>query len=339
MIVFQDGLDSFATTSDIGLRFTNGGAATLNLTGGRYGGGSIVLSGSVGSYFGFALPNPSIPGTGWQETWTGFGATITSAGNGGLISWTGVSGAYATLTYDYLTSQFTINDGNTNPGFSYTVSSGWHWFETRMLSAADEGQFELWIDNTKIYENDNIGPSDNHDNAVTSIQIGGNESVGMTVDDIYSLTTSGGGNNVVRLGDGRMVINLPNADVGPNNGTPSGGSSHYAMVDEPQSDYGATYLTINPTSGQQETFSTTSMSETPAEVFSVRVITVAQKTDGGSASQEAIVISDSVTGTGVVFNPTTTWGQSSDIFETDPSTSASWLYTAVNALSVGVKVP
>ena len=156
-----------------------------------------------------------------------------------------------------------------------------------------------------------------------------------TLDDLYILDATQGA-NTTRLGDCRIATLLPTANAGPNNGTPSAGAA-YACVSEAR--WNTTdYVTLTNTTGQEELYSMGSLPMTPTAVFGVRVLSIADKSDSGAAGFYPAVKSGGVEGDATGVPILTTWARQYGIFETDPSTSAAWTASAVNAMACGVKV-
>jgi hypothetical protein len=156
-------------------------------------------------------------------------------------------------------------------------------------------------------------------------------------DDWYILNTQGS-TNTTRLGDSRIETLLPNSDAGPNNGTPSTGSSHYAMIDAAQNNGGSNYITIANTSGQEELFGENSLSRSPSTVFAVKVLNIVKKTDAGNCNGNSIIVSNGVSSIANSTPLLTSFSSTVGIFETDPNTSSAWTTSGVNASNAGFKI-
>jgi hypothetical protein len=130
-----------------------------------------------------------------------------------------------------------------------------------------------------------------------------------------------------------IVYNLtPTSDV-QLNWTPSVGSNGYSILDNiPPVD--TTFITApNPPPAPY----ICTLSDLPPDVTSVKALMTfvrAAKTDGGDASLQVSLISDSSTGNGADRPITVAQTYWRDVQEIDPATSSPWLPSAVNAVEM-----
>jgi hypothetical protein len=342
-LIHLDGFDEYAQNSDMGFYYTNPDNWNVDTTGGRYGGGSFYMSGG-GEGFGYPMPAAQ------TEVWIGFAMACnngaTDGTNRAVLSFFSAAGLEASIFYCSQTSTWTCYRGNTNTllgsGYgNFGNATVWHWVEFHYKISATAGVMEVWVDGVQVVDVTGADTTQNSSTQFTLIDWGYNGNQGSCssyIDDSYVLNTSGSANNT-RLGDSRIESLKPTSDAGPNNGTCSSGSAHYAMVDENQNDGSTTTITIANTSGQEELFGMASLAGTPATVHAVKVLNIVQKTDGGACNGEAVVSSGGTPAEGSSTSLLTTFSPCLGIFETDPNTSAAWAYTAVNAMECGFQIP
>lgn len=336
-MLHMDGFDSQAVSADLSFQYNYSGV-TLGTTTGRFGGGGISMS-SSGEFMSRAL------GSGITELWMGFAVNISyTANNDAVIAgFKSALGFEATFLLNGATGLLKATSGEDNTLLgSATISgynSSWHWFEFHYKYDSSAGIMEVWMDNTQVLNITGVNTERNAGQTIIGAQIGSIDfnCVSGVYDDLYILTLTGGGNET-RLGDSKIVTLVPMLDAGPNNGTPSVGSDHFACVDEVQWSP-ATYLTMSNTSGQEELFDMGSLSGMPASVWAVKVLAYAEKSDAGDASLEYVVKSGGTSaaqGSAVLSTDYQSYGS---IFEVDPNTSAQWTSSAVNSMECGVQVP
>ena len=333
-ILWQDGFDLYNSQTDIGMAYTSI-SGTIVTTGGRFGGGAW----EAGSGLVRSIPASS-------EIWSSFALNASSSGSSDrtIAMFGSTSGIEDTVTYNPSTGLWKVWRGATSTVLNTTASmltAGWHWIDIHCKLSATVGVLELWIDGTQII---NVtGANTIYNSGITQLvtaHFGDNlygQSLTMYIDDWIVNDLSGSINNG-RVGDSRIETLVPTSDAGTNNATPSTGTSHYAVVDEPQFDV-TDYLTMPNTSGDKEVFGHGALVSTPAIVHAVAVKMVSQKSDAGAYSLEPLVVSNTTEGDGSSQALTTSWGIQSSVFEADPHTSAAWTYANVNSASIGYKVP
>ena len=337
MLIHMDGFDSYANNSDLGFQY--GGGASVSTTGGRFGQGALY----IGNYNQWILKTFNAPVT---EIWIGFAMkTYFSNGTYPLICIMNAGGIDATLAWSADSSYFYMTRGSFTDtvigtgGYKLIGNNLWHFVELHYKIDPSAGIAELWIDNTQIFNNTSVNTTKFGNTSFGTFRFGGddNNAAQAYYDDMYILDTTGSYNNT-RLGDSRIQTLRPNSDAGPNDGTPSTAGPHYAMVNAPQNNGGATYITVAGTSDQEELFGMTSLSGTPTEVFAARVLNYAEKTDGGTLNSNAVIVSNSVVGNGETQNLLTNYSGMYGIFETDPSTGVAWTPAGINAADCGFKI-
>jgi hypothetical protein len=343
MLLHIDGFDSYSTSSDLTqLEYTTiGPGMQFSTTGGRFGGGTIIAN-SPGTdnnpvYLVKTLPySPS-------EIWMGI--AILSPGynvNTGIFSIISSSGVEAVITYNPGTGVWSAWRGS---GSELLASAGlnignnsWHWVDFHYIMSTSVGVMEIWVDGTQIVNLTGANTTQNSYTVFPTVSLAcSSMNSAMNFDDWYILDTNGSINNT-RLGDSRIETLHPSSDAGPNNGTPSTAGPHYLMVNELQWNT-SNSIVLTGTSGQEELFGMTSLLTTPMTIHGVRVLATSAKTDAGSLTANTIVSSNSIVAAGNTSALSTTFIHTWNIFETDPSTSNAWIYTAINSMDCGFKIP
>lgn len=334
-ILLMDGFDLYNNTTDLGLRYT-GTSMQFSTTAGRWGGGAFQL-GSVGQiYMSAALP---------LELWAGFALqTASTSSNDTLIcSFTSVTGLEASLIYNAVTGVLKAYAGRDNTllgsvTLSFSLADNqYHWIDWHYkYSTSSAGISEVWIDNTQVLNLTGVNSGFNSGQTALSAFVIGSVTVNTPpgyVDDVVLTDTTTG-----RLGNSRIETLVPTSDATPNNGTPSTGTSHFAVVDESQYNT-SDYLTMTNTSGQEELFGMSDLTGTPITISAVQIIAVAENSDAGSANLATAVSSSGSTSFGSSVALSSTWKYVNTILATDPHTSAAWTTSGVNAMLAGFKVP
>ena len=342
-LIHLDGFDEYSSQNDLAFQYSNPDSWGFTTTGGRYGGGAMNMNGG-GNGLGYVLPSAQ------SEIWVGFAMACYNSGTDGdyrsVLSFLTTAGAECSICYCSQTGVWAAYKGSDNVLLGTGVgnignSTTYHWVEFHYKISASVGVVEVWVDGAQVLDLTGVDNTYSGASSFTSIGLGYVGSQGCSssnIDDLYVLNVSGSTNNT-RLGDSRIETLKPTSDASPNAGTPSSGSSHYAMVDESQNDAASTTITIANTSGQEELFGMGSLAGAPATVYAVKVTNIVQKTDGGTCNGESVVSSSGAPAEGASTPLLTNFSVVGGIFETDPHTSAAWAYTAVNTMDCGFQIP
>lgn len=338
-ILWQDGLDLYNTITDMNLSYnllSSGGA--IDLTGSPFGTSIFKTQGAQG--FNQTLATPT------QEIWVSYRMRIdtpstsdTIFGNFGSTQSASENGLELVLTYDSANGALKAWQGwkGTQIGSAaVTLATGWHWIDTHIVHNSTTGVVEVWIDEVQVMNLTGVNTTSKGTGNLTYWGLGdvyGNTSVTCSFDDIFVTDAAYG-----RIGESRIETAEPTSDTGPNNGTPSTGTDHYACVDEAQFNT-SDYITMPNTSGDKEVYGHASIASAPTVVHAVRVLLVSEKDDAGSYTLEPLVISSGTEADGSAQQLTMSWGVQSSIFQVDPHTTAAWGYAAANSAAIGYKVP
>lgn len=337
-MLHMDGFDSYANTSDLSFEYVNSGTV-LTLTGGRFGGGAFQIASTSGQILSRPMPGSLV------EVWVGVAiySTYTANNPGVICEFKSAAGIEASFLYNGSTGLLQATTGEENSVLGSAtitgISNSWHFYEFHYKYDGSAGIMELWIDGEQLINVTGVNTTRNAGQTIVTTSFGslGFNCMSGYYDDIYILSLTDGG-NITRLGDSRIVTLLPSSDAGPNDGTPSTGTDHFACVDETHWST-STFLTMTNTSGQEELFGMSDLGSSPANVWAVKVLTYAEKSDAGAASLEMVVKSSSTSAVAGSTALSTTYQSYEGIFEIDPNTSAQWTGAAIDAMKCGVQVP
>jgi hypothetical protein len=218
----------------------------------------------------------------------------------------------------------------------------WQWIEVRCKMSSsnttNDGIVEVWLNGTKIISNTSCITKSN--NAATGyFGVNTNSSYGGATDDIYVTDTTGAAPWNGRLGDVRITTAVPNWDVGANSGTPSTGTSHWAVVDE--TSYNTTdYLIIPNVVTNTERFYHTRLPTPAANIFAINPNIYALKSDAGVANIQPIIVANA---SGYYTNAntivlTTSYLRYKDSITVNPETGLPWTDTEFTNTQIGVVV-
>lgn len=159
-------------------------------------------------------------------------------------------------------------------------------------------------------------------------------------DDIYVLDASASPNNTF-LGDMHVYTLYPSADGNYSQWTPDSGSPHFSRVNEHASTYpdGDTSYVVDGTSGHRDSYAFDDLVPLTGTVFGVQSNLYARKDDVGLRQIVSSVRSGGTDyDSAVTQTLSTSYVDYTDIREVDPSTSAAWVISGVNAAEYGIKV-
>ena len=110
-------------------------------------------------------------------------------------------------------------------------------------------------------------------------------------------------------------------------------------VDDPfgASDGDTTYASESVVNDKQD-YSFGNLTESPASVLAVTLVTEARKTDAGVVGLTSYLLSNAVEGAGTEAGLAEAYGVVNDIFELNPDGSVAWTETTVNALLAGHEI-
>ena len=238
-----------------------------------------------------------------------------------------------------------INDGG---GTQLAVTSAntvsantWHHVEVQAKCNSTTGYVELRVDGATVASVNNVDTTESGSEEWSCVALCAPGSVlyQMRFDNLYICNDQGSTNNGF-LGECFVHTLKPTSDAGTNDGTPSTGNDHYAMVDEAVPDTDTTYITVD-TDGDKEMFGYETLSiNSGAPVLGIQMASVGARRTAAFAKLKHVFESG---GTESSQNSHTLHGTANymgvqQIQESNPDTSAAWTESEVNAGTFGVEL-
>lgn len=327
--------------ADLDQTYVRGGSLgqSVQPTVGRYGGPAFRVINYDDNIK--KMLNPTV-----TEVWAGFAFNPYQAANNSrttVVAFYSASGMEGKIAFNpflntiqlYRGDYVTLLDQRQMVGNSVGY---WRYWEVRYRLSATVGQVEVWIDGVLIYNLSGLNTSQTGATQLNAVGIGPRESSGVMNNayytDFYILDNVG--SNTSRLGDLRMVSLVPTIDTGPNDGAPSTGTAHWALVDELP--FNTTdYLDIPNIAGQAELFG---LPDLPAgsSILGVTHSAIVQKTTATAVNVALNLKSGATEAVGPTTALTTSFTRLQMFQDVDPNTSAAWSVAAINALTAGIKV-
>jgi hypothetical protein len=314
--------------SDLILRYqVPASAGSLTIGAGRFGGNGFYIGGrtqfffqKVGADVGPWGPNVTF-GTAWFNTGI--------VGNFPVFEiWHGAFGGGGS-------PQFTIDINSAgllearNGNFGAILATGttvmlintWYYIEATVHIDPAAGTVQAQIDGVNQFTVAGVntqGAGDNLFDSVLLTQVGANV---FALDDIYVKDTAG------MLGERRVILQKPASDSAPLQWTPSGGVTHFNLVNEVPPDGDATFVS-SATAGQIDTYGMTALPYAPATIDTVQTSMYLRKDDAG-ARQDSIVVNGITSA--VVITVASSYNDYIEMWDLNPATAAAWAGTAVPA--------
>ncbi len=242
---------------------------------------------------------------------------------------------------------FTVLRGDVSTGTvlgtsSTALSAGTYgYLELKTLIDPTVGTYELRLNNASILTGTGANTRNSAASQWTRVGLGksGGNTPGATCnmdfDDFYVCDGSGGV-NADFLGDGRVIMKLPNTGNGTNAAwTPSTGTDHGALVDENPpntSDYNS-----SNTPGQRDTYTYPTLGVTGV-VKMVQPCLYCFKSDAGARSVAPVHYISAVNYDGTTVNPSTSASYLLQVYDQSPASGTTWTTTEINAMETGIKL-
>lgn len=238
----------------------------------------------------------------------------------------------------------TVKRGTSSGTTIGTVAAGaipldaWSYIEMKALLSDTVGTVEVRLNGNPTpvlaltaQDTKNAGTLTTFD-SVTVVS-GGSGSPVIRVDDVYICNGAGSVNNDF-LGDTEIVCLLPNGDGATVNGTPSTGSSHFALVDELTPNGITDYNTL-VTDGDLDLYDFEDLTNTGGTIRGIQTIPNVAK-----VGTDATFIQDTLRISGVNYSAasvavSTTFLYYPRIREISPATSAAFTAAIINAMQHG----
>ncbi len=220
----------------------------------------------------------------------------------------------------------------------------WCYIESYVLINDTTGAYTVKVNGTTVMSATNVDTRDAGTTAtLDSLRLIGHPASADTadanvmIDDLYILDSTGSAPNNTFLGPIKIEGILPDAAGDSAAFTPSAGSN-YQCVDENPENSDTDYVSSG-TSGHIDLYNFGSLATVNGTIYGAQVNLVDKLDAAGSLNVRAKAKHSSTTGNGSTVSVTsTTYGGLKHIFELNPSTSAAWTASEINAAQFGVEV-
>jgi hypothetical protein len=157
----------------------------------------------------------------------------------------------------------------------------------------------------------------------------------LDLDDVYVCDGTGAAPLNTFLGDCRCDGMTPNGDTGFAQWTPSAGTVHWDLVNDPAPN--VTDYISSSTVGQLDVFQMQNVAVTPSLIYGMQLSACALKSDAGARSIKLLVSSNSVVATSAPLPLSTSQIYVRALQLTDPNTGGPWTPSTVNSALGGVE--
>jgi hypothetical protein len=330
-VVFIDGFDSYATSTDMGTDRWLVTTAPGSFVTGRFGGQAVSLQrGSAGGGDITALLPSALSaltvGVAFETTEMLTARSVMIFKNNTTTILTLFKTATNTLQ---LVRGATVNTNILAETSAFLVSGIWYYVEIELVRNASTGSVNFYINGSLNGSGSslNTGASD-----IDRVNLAvANSGVNVWYDDLYVLDVA------TRLGEHRVETLRPTSDTAQIDFTPSTGTNHAALVDETVYN-GDTDYNASGTVGHKDRYNMGDLSSTPPTISAVQVNIFAKKDDATTRQIRSNLKSGATTANGATKTVLSTYQATADIYALDPNGSIAWTAAAVNALEAGVEV-
>ena len=226
--------------------------------------------------------------------------------------------------------------GTSDPGILTLLA--WHYVEVKVTISNTVGSVEVHVGGSQKYLLTGADTQYSANATVGAVRVLNNYgNPGLYVDDFYICDTTGTKNNDF-LGDIKITTLYPTSDGNSSDFTPSTGTDHYALVDEPQlltdSDYNE-----SDTIGHKDLYGMTTFSGT-SEIFGVQVTAAVINPESSAITAGAVSRSGGTPtdNDGSGHSVTQTMKAMSHIFEQEPTDAVDWTSAKINSAEFGYKI-
>lgn len=218
------------------------------------------------------------------------------------------------------------------------VLDRWYFFEIKFTINDSTGTVNVRIDETSVLNLTGIDTKNTSNTTYDSVQFlsaplnySGRE---MAIDNLYLLDTTGGSLDDF-LGEVRIIAQSPNAAGTTTQWTASSGSNYQAVDDNPH-DADGTYVETNGT-GNIDLYNFPAFGAT-GTIHCFSIISVAKKTDVGSLTMYNTLRRSGTNYDGSAITLTSSYVFNTEDYLEDPSTTAAWTESGIDAAELGIKL-
>ena len=213
----------------------------------------------------------------------------------------------------------------------------WYYFELKVVSHPSTGSFEFRCNEVVDISDTGLNTAESGDAGVDVFDWEFDNAT-WYIDDMYYLDNTGAVNNDF-LGDCVIEGRLPTGDGATTDWTPSAGSDHFALLDDPATTHSDTDYVSSAVATDLELLTFDSLSFITGQIYGVQVEATIHLDDEGTRTVEAKTRSGGANYDGSTWTINTTdWKTFTDIFELDPDTAALWVIAGVDAAEFGFEV-
>ncbi len=333
-LLFIDGFDKYST-SEISQKWpTIAGSPTINATGGRDGTGALILD-AAGEYVQRSLPSN------YATLVVGARVKVSSiASNTDYLYFldAGTNQVKIRIRTDGKVEAFR---GTTSLGSSSTapIAAGTSYYlEAKVTFHGSTGIVSIYVDGSLVLSLTGQNTISTANAYANQIRFNCDAALTVTIDDVYTLDTSGSAPQNDVLGDVRVDTVIPDVDGTYEQFALSAGTDSFALLDDAAPDGDSTEI-HSSTVGDKTTLGYAAMpSVSGGTILGVQVGIVARKDSAGSRQIKAKTRTggSDYAGSGQALSTSYLWY--GEIWATNPNTAVAWSETEVNAAEFGVEI-
>jgi hypothetical protein len=217
------------------------------------------------------------------------------------------------------------------------IPNTWYYVEWKItLAGGTSGATEVRVNNTSRLSLSGVNTLQTANAYANTVRIvTGTSSFSVSYDDIYIFDGTGSLNNDF-AGDSRVELLLPTGAGATTAWTPSAGAN-YTCVDEAAPNSDTDYVS-SATAGQTDTYTFGNLSVAGGTVKAVQVSAFHRKDDAGSRNLALVARPGSTDRLGTTVLVADSYNYATQMWETNPDTSAAWTVAEVNAAEFGVRL-
>lgn len=314
-IIWADSFMGYSTAQSVRWYSTDGGfTLTINNTGGRGGRGSCVPNGtatllarkSLGASYTCHIFSAAVFGQLGTNDRIFVGGQAFNGTSSGAVGWAGTSAVTS----------------------SWLPTSGWTYVSIRVFRSATVGTVDVWFNGANVLSLTGVN--------TTSGSAGEMDfSGGFKMSDLMLQASNTASDTPI--GDSAVTLILPTGP-GSNSGfTPTGAASNWQAVDDAPPDDDTSYDS-SAVVGTKDSYAMADLGASVSTVYGVVAKLTARKTDAGTRSVAPLLHIGGTDYVGTGQNPGTSYGGFSQVYNTNPATSAAWTVADVNGLEMGEEV-
>lgn len=334
-VIWIEGFDLYNNAAQMSRRgYTGQPGSPNNLTTGRFGGQCWAADSNANPFYiplgsalstismGFAVKYNSINGN--HSTGKAIASFINGGSSGTVECKLGVdqNGAVKFGRGDFTTNNI-VSSAN-----GVITAGSWYYIEIELTRSASVGVINIYVGGTLVanLSSTNTGAADIDTIGMTMESVFDNR----YLDDLYVTNTA------TRLGEMRVETIRPDSDDTVQF-TPNSGANNYSRVNDTTYDDDSTYNS-DATVGHKDLFNMSDLATTPSAIAAVQTHICARKDDATTRALRSNMKNGSTTSNGATQSMSSSYTSWVDIYNTNPSTSAAFTGSDVNAMKLGYEV-